>query len=181
MLRHLGLTFLSLAMTLSISNAYAKEQLPPYSTSPVDRFAKFDIGLYRGAAPDTIDKMKALKAAGIRTIINMQTDVKKIAVEEAAAKALGMRHISIPLPGFSAPNDADVQHIQALLVDPTLKPLFMHCTHGRERTGIETAIYRVYQQNWTPQKAYAEAKAFGFRPIVWPMKSYFEKLTHTEL
>lgn len=181
MMRHFGLTLLSFAVTLSLSTAYAKDKAPPYATTPVDRFYQFDRDLYRGGAPQTLEQMKALKKLGIKTIVNMEGDKKKIASEAAMAKSLGMKHVSIPLPGFGAPKDNDVEAIQKILTTSSLKPVFLHCAHGRERTGIEVAIYRVFTQGWTPKKAYAEAVNFGFRWLAFPMKDYFEEITHTDL
>ncbi len=184
MMRHLGLTFLSLALTFTLSPAFAQDatasmesSAPPYATAPVDRFYEVARGLYRGAAPTTLEQMKALKKMGIRTVINLQYDAKKVAWEAAAAKSLGMHHISIPLPGFGAPADKDVQRIQKLMNDPSVRPVLLHCTHGRERTGVQTALYRVFTEGWTPERAWAESEAFGFRWIAFPMKEYYENAT----
>jgi hypothetical protein len=52
----------------------------------------------------------------------------------------------------------------ALATDPAHRPVFVHCRQGRNRAGIMTAIYRVAYHGWTPQRAYAEGRAYGLVP-----------------
>lgn len=153
----------------------------PYSDNPVSHFGEVEKGFYRGGAPKNLDDMKAIKKLGIKTVINLQYSKSKIASENAWAKSLGMQSISIPLPGFGAPSDADVAKIQALLKNESLRPLLLHCAHGEERTGLQTALYRVNVNGWSPQRAYSEWKAYGFHTWVYPMKNYFEDASHTDL
>lgn len=42
---------------------------------------------------------------------------------------------------------------------------FFHCTHGRDRTGLAVAMYRVLS-GWTKDAAIKEAQAHGMRPFV---------------
>lgn len=149
--------------------------------TPVENFGVVDTGLYRSAAPASLNEMKALAKMGVKTIVNLQGDDKKIAQEAAWAKAVGIKHVSIPLSGFWAPKEASVQKIQKLMNDKSQRPLLFHCAHGRERTGVQAGLYRVFTQRWTPKAAYKEMKDYGFRSIVFPMKDYFERKTHTDL
>lgn len=166
------------------SNAQAYETLPALretAAQPVKNFGVVDTGLYRSGQPASLDEMTALAKMGVKTIVNLQNDKTKIAREAQWAKQVGIKMISIPLSGFWAPKDRDVARIQALLNDPTKRPLLFHCAHGMERTGVEAALYRVFTMHWTPQAAYQEMKDYGFHTLVFPMKEYFEKKTKTEL
>jgi len=148
---------------------------------PVTNFGVVDENLYRSGAPASLAEMKALAAMGVKTVVNLQNDKKKIAQEGAWAKAVGIKMISIPLSGFWAPHDSDVNRIQALLNDKSKRPLLFHCAHGMERTGLEAALYRVFSNGWTPKAAYQEMKDYGFHTITFPMKDYLEKKTNTDL
>jgi protein tyrosine/serine phosphatase len=152
-----------------------------YANSPTERFGKVHEGLYRGAAPKSLQQYKELKKLGIKTILNLQEGEDKIAAGKINAEAAGLQFLSIPLDGFWAPKDWQADAVLAALNNPDLKPIYIHCTHGRERTGIMVALHRVESDGWTAKKAYAEAKAYGFRWVVFPMKDYFEKRTHTDL
>lgn len=153
----------------------------PYQNTPVDRFGKVENGIYRGAAPKSVIDMKALKKLGIKTVINLQEADDKIALGRKFSEAAGLKFISIPLDGFWAPQDWQVDLILSKLNDPQLKPIFIHCSHGRERTGLMIGLHRVEADGWSPKAAYQEMKDYGFRWVVFRMKDYFEDRTHTDL
>ena len=41
--------------------------------------------------------------------------------------------------------------------------VFVHCQHGKERTGTMVAVYRMTLERWTPEQALAEMESFGIR------------------
>ena len=44
-------------------------------------------------------------------------------------------------------------------------PVYLHCTHGRDRTGLIAALFRVFVDGIAPDVAHAEMITAGFRPI----------------
>lgn len=136
----------------------------------LENFARVNAGLWRGAQPDErgIERLKQLGAA---TIINlrMANDVRPD--EVAAAKRLGLGYYNVPLHGLSAPTEADVDRVLALIA--TAKPpVFIHCQHGADRTGTIIACYRMTHDGWTAQHAMAEAKQHGFSGWQFGMKRF---------
>lgn len=91
-----------------------------------------------------------------------------------------MRIISKPMSGFWSPNDLEVNAILAIVGDAGNYPLFIHCEHGQDRTGLIVGLYRVFQEGWTPAAAYAEMKAIGFHPELVFLNHYFEEKTGFE-
>ena len=61
------------------------------------------------------------------------------------------------------------------LSDPALRPIFVHCLLGKDRTALITGLYRVYYQDWTPEAAWAEMLRSGFhvRPTLRGFETYF--------
>jgi len=73
-------------------------------------------------------------------------------------------HIPITMPPFSSKVPAQaVAKFFATIDDPGTGTIFLHCRRGADRTGTLVGLYRVTRQNWTPQRAYDEARKVGMR------------------
>ena len=55
-------------------------------------------------------------------------------------------------------------------------PVYVHCSHGRDRTGLVVGLYRVFVDGLSPDLAYAEMVATGFRPINHGLHEVWEQL-----
>ena len=128
--------------------------------------------LLRGAQPSG-QGLTELKKLGVTTIIDLRRESGPVAWERAQAESLGMHFVSIPVRGWSAPDNAQVaQFLKVVQQDPTQK-VFVHCHYGEDRTGVMVATYRIAQQNWAPEQAAAEMNSFGFHYHLYlGMKSY---------
>jgi tyrosine-protein phosphatase SIW14 len=60
------------------------------------------------------------------------------------------------------------------MADSTNYPIFVHCQHGQDRTGVIVALYRIFYEQWTPQAAHDEMMNMGFHPELVPLNHYFE-------
>ena len=49
-----------------------------------------------------------------------------------------------------------------VVADPARVPVFVHCSHGADRTGAMTAAYRVVVQGWDKEEAIREMIQGGF-------------------
>lgn len=134
-------------------------------------FHKVNEHLYRGAQPRE-GGIKALAALGIRTIINLRGVDEGTRTEADEARAAGLRYFNIPLPGLSRPSDEDVTRALAVINEPENYPVFVHCNHGKDRTGLIIACYRIAYDNWTSAMAKAEAKRYGMSWVEVGMKDY---------
>ncbi|HEY9792795.1 MAG TPA: tyrosine-protein phosphatase, partial [Candidatus Obscuribacterales bacterium] len=119
---------------------------------------------YRGAQPD-YSGMKALKDAGVQVDVCLVNDPHVIASESQDAQALGIRFVNIPLSPFKRPSDTDILRFLDIVNRKDDEPVFVHCQHGRDRTGAMVAIYREVHDHWTPDQAYQEMLNRGFRPF----------------
>jgi protein tyrosine/serine phosphatase len=55
-----------------------------------------------------------------------------------------------------------IDEFLALMDDPSIYPVLIHCRAGLHRTGVLTAIYRMEYDGWSVSKAMRELKANGF-------------------
>lgn len=85
--------------------------------------------------------------------------------EAATAEALGVDRVR--LPGLSGDSTGEINgYVEALRImnDPARQPVLVHCGAGTERTGCVVALYRMFEEGWTLEDAYAEADDKGHSP-----------------
>src|SRR5256885_1464053 len=75
-----------------------------------------DAGIYRSSRPGYAD-LAALRAQGVKYILNLENDSSAISQERKWAQQLGMTFISEQMSGFWTPNDGQVNRIEAILAD----------------------------------------------------------------
>jgi tyrosine-protein phosphatase SIW14 len=147
---------LSLIASLTLASAWASSQ-----DENLPNFQRVDDHVSRGAQP-TNSGFSDLAQLGFKTVVDLrdigehsQADEQKLVTD------LGMRYVSIPMKGMSAPKDEQIAALLALLNDTTSEPVFVHCKRGADRTGTVIAIYRISHDRWENDKALNEAKSFG--------------------
>lgn len=145
------------------------------SEPSVQNFKKVHDGLYRGGLPDDED-LAALDALGIKTDVDLMgafpTELAQVKHEREAAAKLGIDFVSIPLPTKEVPA-AMVDQFLAIVRDPARQPVYVHCLHGRDRTGTMISTYRIAVDGLTGEEALAEMRTFGFEPKKYPVFAAF--------
>jgi protein tyrosine phosphatase (PTP) superfamily phosphohydrolase (DUF442 family) len=126
-------------------------------------------GLYRGGQPDE-EGIAWLKSIGVRTILNLRHFHGDTEGERAAAA--GLRYERIPLKSSGAPTRAQVARFLELVNDPGLRPLYVHCLHGVDRTGAMMAVYRMQMEDWPNAEAFAEMEYFEAHPIWRDLRAF---------
>lgn len=145
------------------------------SLAGIPRAGKVSDALYRGAQPSS-EGLAELKKLGITTVVDLRGNRGPVASERRQVESLGMHFIDIPVSGWSAPTNAQVaEFLKLFKADPSQK-IFVHCYYGEDRSGVMVAAYRIAQQNWTVDQAFAEMLSFGFHNRLYPaMRSYVRK------
>lgn len=124
-------------------------------------------GLYRGGQPE-LSHINQLSKLGMGTVISLRSGRKATNWERAAVEAAGMRFISVPMYYLNMPSHSTIDELLALLDEPAHYPIFIHCYHGVDRTGLIVAVWRMTRQNWTFHQAYDEMKRCGFHRFRLP-------------
>ncbi len=150
------------------SSARSSEKI--YNLPGLANVGRVAPGVFRGAQPGK-DGYATLKAMGIKTVIDMRTtESEKIQVEAA-----GMRAIAVPIEMTCNGLKEKVDRVVALMADPANQPVYIHCRHGQDRTGITVAAYRMKQQGWLLADAEAEMQAFGFNDMWVNFKKFIRQ------
>jgi len=135
------------------------------------RFSQVTKDLYRGGCP-TARELAFLQNMCIKKIVSLDDECgNKI---DPTCQELGLQHI---IWGLGDGNDPKVAALKKKIV-PTLThggPTYVHCFHGKDRTGMTVAMYRVYT-GWPIEKALNEAARFGMGTHLTPpvTKSYYD-------
>ena len=122
-------------------------------------------GIFRGAQPKP-EGYATLKAMGVRTVINLRTRHG----EREAVEAAGMRSVEIPMNTMKNVDPAAVRKALSVMTDPANQPVFVHCHHGKDRTGLVAAVYRMEVEGWS--EAEEEMEAFGFHEVWFQIKKF---------
>lgn len=129
-----------------------------------ENFCQITDWLYRGGQPQANDLI-LLKEMQIKTILSLRWKKKSIIKESQEAFDLGMNFVSIPLTYWSWPKPEIIEQFLAVLDNNENHPIFIHCYHGVDRTGLVIALYRVARCGWTVEAAYQEMVERGFHKI----------------
>lgn len=147
----------STATAISTPPSYGEKLALP----GIHNFGKISDQLYRGAQPNAAG-VRQLKKLGITAIVDLRReDAGERTREKEEAEAAGIRFVSIPVGGWSAPADAQVAEFLSIFADPKQK-VFVHCHFGEDRTGVFVAAYRMAAQQWSVEQAFQEMQFFGF-------------------
>jgi protein tyrosine/serine phosphatase len=154
------------------------------ATAPMENFHKVRAGLYRGGHPDT-SGIAFLKKIGVRTIVDLEVadwieafpwDIDQ---ELSDAKSAGITVLRYPMsafePAISSEFDHNMDDILKKLEDTSLEPIYVHCKHGQDRTGLVIGLERVKDESWTPQNAFNEMLKDGFHTFFIGLDEYFEQ------
>jgi protein tyrosine/serine phosphatase len=129
-------------------------------------------GIYRGAQP-TAAGMRELEKLGVKTVINLRAwhdDEDELEGSSLIGEDICFhtRH----------PEDEDVVRFLSLITDPARQPVFFHCYHGSDRTGMMCAVYRVMECGWSKDEAIKEMTTggFGYHKMFEDIVEYVEDL-----
>lgn len=165
---------LFLSLLLPVSGAYAENGNPDHL---IPNFQTVHAGgLYRGGTPGE-QGIQFLKSIGVKTIVSLEGRHEVLEAEQKAAAAAGMNWFAAPMSAVLGPKDWEVNMVLAILSDPAMQPAFIHCRHGRDRTGLLSGLYRVEIDRWDPAQAYGEMLRLGYRPFHVGATRYFKKRT----
>jgi protein tyrosine/serine phosphatase len=130
-------------------------------------------GIYRGAQPRTNADYEQLRKLGIKTVLNLRKrDRSAIAAEAKKLSSMGIEHRHVPMDYFPR-RDGSVPRAIQVMSDPSLRPIYVHCKHGRDRTGLVIALHRVGHEGWAHHHAYREMTEHGFDHRIIGLRRYF--------
>jgi len=138
------------------------------------KFEQISPEVYRGSIPGK-ERMQELKSMGVKTIINLRTN--SMPKHARWARELGLNYFHIRTGVFKIPAETEVEKFLSIVRNPDYQPVYVCCTLATDRTACYAGIYRVAQQKWSPEQAYAEMDEKGLKEW-WPIFRKYIKTFH---
>ena len=135
-------------------------------------FYKVSDDLYRGAQP-AAEGFKALKDMGVKTVLNLRS----FHSDKDLLAGTGLAYENIDVKAWRA-EDEDLAAFLKVVTDKTRTPVFVHCQHGADRTGMMVAVYRIAVQGWSKDDAIKEMTegGFGWHPVWQNLADHIREL-----
>jgi len=124
--------------------------------------------LWRSGQPSALG-LRVAYWAGVKTIICLRDGNDPVTrAEEQFAKGHGMTFVQNQLRYTGQDLNETVHRFLDVVRDPRAQPVLVHCSRGKERTGVCTAVFRMEFDGWTSEEALREMYALGFRQGTLP-------------
>lgn len=169
----ISVTLLLPSLSIAIEEtARPAEWAVPIKEAGLPNFHKVSDDLYRGAQPEK-EGIPVLKKMGIKTIVNL----RNFHSDEDIIGDVSIGYIRIPMNAWS-PSEEDVIAFLKIVTDKNKTPVFVHCLHGADRTGMMNAIYRMAVQGWSKEEAVREMRegGYGYHEIWKNIPRFIDKL-----
>lgn len=109
----------------------------PIELPGAGNFWKVSDDLYRGEQP-TAEGFREIEKMGIKTDVNLRS----FNSDRAELEGTNLDYVHIWSKAWHA-EDEDVIAFLKVVADPETHPVFVHCQHGSDRTGMMVAVYRI--------------------------------------
>lgn len=146
---------------------------PTYCQADIIRFIQVSPGIFRGGQPTEEADYAMLAKQGVRTILNLRHERPLLQHEQQIARDHGLNFAAVPMNALERPTDETIIRALKILTDRRLQPVFIHCQHGKDRTGLVVGLYRVLFEKWARKDAHREMRRIGFSPFLAGLEIYF--------
>ncbi len=150
----------------------------PLEVAGVPNCYRVTSGLLRGGQPSA-EGLANLQSQGVRSVINL----RYYHSDRFALCGSGMNYFPLGMKAWRRPRLKAMVRFLRLVSDPAHQPVFIHCQHGADRTGLMCAIYRMVICGWQREAAVAEMLQGGFRfHVLWTnLVEFLQRLDVAEL
>jgi len=132
------------------------------STNGIPNFSQVSPGIYRGGQP-TAQGWEYLHTLGVTNVLKLNTNLEGTDPKDfrifyypiTFAQQMGFEELP-SLPIFFGP------------------PMFVHCSHGQDRTGLMIALHRMLVENWSKSDAEKEMLEHGFHKELRGLWGYWQ-------
>lgn len=152
----IGLTLVSVGVSRSFFR-FNDQRIP-------ERFSAVEPGvLYRSNEPDAQELANIEERYHIKTLVIARAEPSEEFPDEVnVARRLGLKVLTIPIRLWEPISDAQIKVFFDCVDDPSNRPILLHCSGGRHRTGFLCAVYHIERDGWTVSQAIERMLSYGF-------------------
>ncbi len=135
----------------------------------IENYGQVDTGISRSARL-TGEDVQWLGDNNFESILNLEAGMftnkpSYVKEEGKQADSLGLKFFHIPANPMAGPTKEQIDAALSYMTNPNNLPILVHCHHGKDRTGMVIAAYRMKYQGWSYDEAVKEMKSYGFSPF----------------
>ena len=131
--------------------------------------------LYRSGQPRGLG-LAWVKHSGIRTLINLRKPHSDGTPEEKAfAVENGLNFYNFSIGSSHKDIEQTVERFLAIVDDKSNWPILVHCSRGKERSGVLSAVFRIEYDQWPNDQALQETYRLGLEEGHMPIPENFIK------
>jgi protein-tyrosine phosphatase family protein len=158
------LTFLMIVPSVAQTSIPDAGRARPAPGTSIRRFAQIDEGVYKGSKPKNDADFRFLQSKHVTYILDLKFFPLLYRLEKNKAKRYGMTVIPATINASPiAPSEKHVNHILCILADKRLRPIYLHCSVGRDRTSLIATLYEINFRGLPPNDAWETMNHFGFK------------------
>lgn len=106
-----------------------------------------------------------LRLRGIRTLVNLRSPGSDgMAAEERFARLHGLAFHNVCIGHTAETVGAAADQFLRIVRHPRNWPVLVHCSRGKERSGVLSAVFRLECEQWPNREALAEMYRLGVTP-----------------
>ena len=154
-----------LAVALAIAVPVSAKETKPAAVAPARSASTTSAGSTSTTtgAPNRPDGISPdLAKLGVKATIDLTNGDDENEREQRLAESAGMKFFKIAMNTRVVPTAEQIATFLSIVNDPANQPVYVHCVGGRHRTGVMTAIYRMIEDKWTPDRAFQEMKSYKY-------------------
>lgn len=137
--------------------------------------------VYRSGQPEGDVQWRYLQKLGIKTVLKLNEFNDNVDEEEELRLAkkynINVKRIYMQPEDFphnwnpwAHPEQEVLMQAVAVLENKENLPALVHCSHGKDRTGLVAAVYSVRNQKYCKEAALEEMKLYGTNPWLFGLK-----------
>jgi protein tyrosine/serine phosphatase len=146
-------------ITFFISGCASLKYISTEERIGIPNFAIVNYGaVYRGGQPKSPESWAYLKnIKKVKTVVKLNPESPNESDLEAKRLEMNVIEATLPPQNISEwtdrPNKNNILMAIKALMDPQQWPIFVHCTHGQDRTGLIIAMFRVLHDGYSKEEA----------------------------